>query len=1365
MLRRLQYSRLLFSGFLLFHSVILAAQPSALRFERLNVEEGFVNAGITTIFQDSRGFMWLGGLAGLTRYDGYDAVSYVYDPADSLSIGDHKANVIIESRDSGIWIGAQNGLHYFNREKETFTRFLMEADSHVRSVFGLCEDDSGRLWALTPLGIYILEPHTWAERKLDVPNENEQYRCIHKAKDGTIWVGTTGGLYSARETDQGIQMSPVPVNLPGPGYPQDKTIRTIAENNAGSLWLGVQDGVIRYDPTLEEAVYIPLQAEKSFYVYAIHIGRDGLVWCATVWGLFRIDSKTLGWRRFQSDRNDNNSLISNSIYDIYEDRSGIIWISTKEGINLFKPFTENFRGFPNDYQYEMGGVAQLRGFFEISPGKLLLWEDGQLMIFDWQRGTKTPFPHSPAGNPEAWHSRFLCFFRDNRDRIWMGTEGGVFVFNSTTNQFTHYHRDAAPPFALSSNFIRDIYQDHTGAIWVTTWRGGTNCINAETGEVSHLLDTSAKDSRSHGRTIFEDRNGTVWIGTRGGLFKYDRENKQFIRYHHDPNDSKSISENTAFDLYEDEQGSLWIGTYGGGLNLFDPDSETFTHFTVKDGLPDNNILSIFPDGRGNLWMSTFTSIVKFDPETKTFTGFNHRDGLLNRRFSAFSHYQSPYSGHLIYEGHEGIDIFHPDSLVMDSVPPIVQITDLQLFNRSFPIRRGAEDAKNGDFYLSQSITETKELALPYRMKVITFKFAALHFANPKKNKYAYKLEGFDEGWQDIGNRRTATFTNLPPGKYRFRVKAYSAYGVESENEAALALSILPPWWLTWWAYALYILAALAILYGYLSYQRRRWRLQSELEAQQREAQRLQELDSFKSRLYANITHEFRTPLTVIMGLTEEIPAYHQKEETSRLQQAVELVRRNSARVLQLINQMLGLARIEAGMMDLDMKQGDVIAFLKYLTESHESLAAAKKIALSFEASPAQLVMDYDEEKLYDIFSNLVSNAIKFTGEGGKVSVKAGVHKTSAGEFLALEVSDTGIGIPEDQQERIFERFYQASPSPSSPSGAGAGAGIGLTLVKELVTLLGGKIEVESEPGSGARFTVQLPVSNDAPLRTAGAFLSTVRQAVVPPAKSSMPEPAREEETTDSGLPTLLIVEDSPDIVTYLKSCLEGQYDILAEPNGRLGVGRAIEAVPDIIISDVMMPEMDGFELCEILKNDERTSHIPIVLLTAKATIEDRITGLKRGADAYLPKPFNKEELLVRLEKLVQLRAKLQERYASLAPPSPPEDPALQLEDEFVQKVLRLVEENLNNEHFGGQDIADQIFLSRTQVHRKLKALTGKSTGHFIRTVRLHKARKLLQSGATTVKEAAYDVGFTDPAYFSRVFSEEFGHPPSFFLKS
>lgn len=1038
MLCRLQYSRLLFSGFLLIHAVFLAAQPSNLRFERLNVEEGFVNAGITAIFQDSRGFMWLGGLAGLTRYDGYDAVSYVYDPTDSLSIGDHKANVIIESRSGGLWVGAQNGLNYFDPEKETFTRFLKEVDSHAKSVLGLCEDNSGKIWTVTPLGIYILDPHTRATKKLNAPNENEWYRCIHKGKDGAIWAGTTKGLYKARETDRGIQMLPVPINLLKASYPHNINIHIIAENAAGELWLGARNGVIRYNPTVGEATYISFGEDSSFYVYTIRIDRNGLVWCATTRGLFRIDPKTLGWRRFLSIRNDNNSLISNSIYDIYEDRSGIIWISTTGGINLFKPFTENFRGFPNDYQYEMGGVARLRSFFEISPGKLLLWEDGQLMIFDWQRGTKTPFPYSPAGNPEAWHSRFFCFFRDNKDRIWMGTEGGVFVFDSTSNQFTHYHRDAAPPFALSSNFIRDIYQDHTGAVWVTTWSGGTNCIDAETGEVSLVLDDSMKDLQTHGRTIFEDRNGTVWIGTRGGLFKYDRENKQFIRYHHDPGDPKSMSENTAFDIYEDEYGCLWIGTFGGGLNMFDPYLETFTHYTVKDGLPDNNVLSILPDGKGNLWMSTFKSIVKFDPDKKTFTSFDHKDGLLNQLFSAFSHYQSPYSGHLIYEGTEGIDIFHPDSLEMDSVPPVVQITDLQLFNRSVPIRRGAEEAKNGDFYLSQSITETKELTLPYRMKVVTLKFAALHFANPAKNKYAYMLEGFDEAWQDIGNRRTATFTNLPPGKYRFRVKAYNAYGIESEKEASLNLIIQPPWWLTWWAYLFYILATLAVFYGYLSYQRQRWRAQSELEAQQREARRLQELDSFKSRLYANITHEFRTPLTVIMGLTEEIPAYHQKEETSRLQQAVELVRRNSARVLQLINQMLGLARIEAGMMAVDMMQGDVIAFLKYLTESHESLAAAKNIALSFEAAPSQLVMDYDEEKLYDIFSNLVSNAIKFTGEGGKVSIRISISETPAGKFLVLEVSDTGIGIPEDQLNRIFERFYQVQAPPSPPEGGGLG---------------------------------------------------------------------------------------------------------------------------------------------------------------------------------------------------------------------------------------------------------------------------------------------------------------------------------------
>jgi signal transduction histidine kinase/DNA-binding response OmpR family regulator/streptogramin lyase len=1143
----------------------------------------------------------------------------------------------------------------------------------------------------------------------------------------------------------------------------DVSIYSIIENPTGTLWLGSSIGIIRYDIRKGNAVHFSPGEYNFGTISSIVVARNGMLWWGTKNGLFRFDPGKADWQLFEHNPNDAYSLSSNSIQSIHEDFSGNIWVSTIAGLNVLRPSTEVFNRLPTNHQYEMSSVTQLRSFFEIAPGKLLLWEKTGLMVMDWKEGTRTPFPYKPTQNIDAWNTGVYCFFKDNKDRIWMGTLGGVFVFDPGTKKFTHYHQGSDSPLALSANTIRDICQDRSGAIWIVTWGAGVNVLDEQAGTVSYFLNSQEEKGtlQSNARRVLEDRKGTMWVGTRGGLHKYDRNKKQFTRFHHLPNDPNSMGENTAFDIYEDEKGFLWVGTYGGGLNKFDPVTETFKRYTVKDGLPDNTVFSILPDSRGQLWVSTYAGLAAFDPEKETFTTLDHRDGLLNKQYDAYSYYKSPYSGEHIYEGKQGIDIFHPDSIRPDMNPPVIRFTDFQLFNRSVPIRRNDERNSRDEYYLDRAISETKKIVLPYRMKVMTFEFAALHFANPAKNQYAYQLEGFDEKWQQIGNRRTVTFTNLRPGKYTLRVKASNADGIWNEEGASVEIIIKPPWWLTWWAFALYVLTGVGILYAFFRYRRRRWQMQAEFAAQQREAERLKELDSFKNQLYANFTHEFRTPLTVILGLTDEIPGHHQKQQTDHLHKAVEMVQRNSFRLLQIVNQILDLSKLEAGMLSVNMIQADAVTLLQYLSNSYQSLADAKNITMTFEAEPAGLLMDMDEEKLTTIYSNLLSNAVKFTGEGGRIFVRVSKQEGAGAPTLVLEVSDTGIGIPANKLPHIFERFYQVDAADNTRHGLRleGGTGIGLTLSKELTEMLGGNIEVESEEGRGAIFRVQLPISNDAPLKPEGALFSMAPAAAVP--HSTAVSPAAEPPLSPGeDLPTLLIVEDSPDIITYLRTCLEAQYRILTATNGRLGLEKAIEEVPDLIISDVMMPEMDGFELCETLKNDERTSHVPIILLTARVDAESRLKGLGRGADAYLGKPFNLAELRLQLANLNNLQQKLRARYQNLALPPPTKDPALQIEDEFVAKARRAVDDHLDDSDFSVEDLCRILRVSRTQLHNKLKALTGRSATAFIRLPRLERARELLRSPDLNISEIAYKVGFNDPNYFSRCYQYEFGKSPS-----
>ncbi|MBX2927672.1 MAG: response regulator [Saprospiraceae bacterium] len=1354
----LPYRRLSTAFLFLWGMTASTAQQSNLRVERLGVEQGIPMGQVNVVMQDSKGFIWTGGLSGLTRYDGYEVIHYVNDAKDTGSIGDNKVQSISEALGgAGLWIVTQNGLNYFDRDSETFTRFLQEESSEVssgrKSILSICEIQPGILWVIADDEIEVFDSHNRLSKKLALADESGWMQCLHKGPTDTIWIGTSRGLLKANSKSKNVEK----VTLAGID-PADLSIHSITENPAGTLWLGSNNGIIRYDIRKGSAVHFSPGEYNFGTESSIVAARNGLLWWGTQSGLFRFDPGKGDWQRFQQNSNDAYSLSSSSIRSVHEDFSGNIWVSTIAGLNVLRPSTMVFKRFSSNYQYEMSSVMELRSFFEISPGKMLLWEKTGLTVFDWTEGTRTPFPYKPVQNIDAWNTGVYCFFKDNKDRIWMGTLAGVFVFDPVTKKFTHYHNGPDSPLVLSGNIIRDICQDRSGAIWIAIWSAGVNVLDEQAGTVSHFLNSRKEKAtlQNNARRVFQDRKGAMWVGTRGGLHKYDRDKKQFTRFRHDPNDPNSMGENTAFDIYEDERGFLWVGTYGGGLNKFDPVAKTFKRYTVKDGLPDNTVFSILPDKRGQLWVSTYAGLAAFDPEKETFKTLDYRDGVLNKQYDAYSYYKSPYSGEHIYEGKQGIDIFHPDSIRPDMTPPVVRFSGFQLFNRSVPIRRDGRRNSRDEYYLDRSISETKKLVIPYRMKVMTFEFAALHFANPAKNQYAYRLEGFDKDWQHIGNRRSVTFTNLRPGQYTLRVKASNADGIWNEEGAAMEIVITPPWWLTWWAFGLYMLTTAALFYAYFQYRRRRWQIQSELAAQQREAQRLQELDKFKTQLYANFTHEFRTPLTVILGLADEIPAQHEKQETGRLHKAVEMVRRNSFRLLQIVNQILDLSKLEAGMLRVNMIQADAVALLRYLSDSYQSLADAKNITLTFEAAPAYLLMDIDEEKLTTIYSNLLSNAVKFTDEGGSISIKVSKQEGVGAPLLVMEVCDTGIGIPEEKLPHVFERFYQVNDSDNSRHGLRleGGTGIGLTLSKELAELLGGTIEAESEEGRGACFRVQLPVSNKAPLQPEGALFSV---APVPAGRAVVS--AAEPPLSPDDLPTLLIVEDSPDIITYLRTCLEEQYRILTATNGRRGLETAIEKVPDLIISDVMMPEMDGFQLCETLKNDERTSHIPIALLTARVDAESRLKGLGRGADAYLGKPFNLEELKLQLANLNSLQQKLRARYQNLAPPPPTEDPALQIEDEFVAKARQAVYDHLDDADFSVEHLMHMLGVSRTQLHNKLKALTGRSATGFIRFVRLQHARELLRTTQKTVAEVAYATGFNSPGYFTRRYQEEFGELP------
>jgi signal transduction histidine kinase/DNA-binding response OmpR family regulator len=763
------------------------------------------------------------------------------------------------------------------------------------------------------------------------------------------------------------------------------------------------------------------------------------------------------------------------------------------------------------------------------------------------------------------------------------------------------------------------------------------------------------------------------------------------------------------------------------------------------------IKRILEDGRGNLWMSTSKDgIYKFNPKTGELHTYDVFDGLQGNEFLAAG--LKSTSGEMYFGGKNGITVFHPDSIRSNQNPPPVAINGFKVFDKPRPI--------------------SAELTLPYRDNFFSFDFVALSYAFPSRNQYAYQLEGVDQNWVPAGTRRYVSYTNLDPGTYVFRVKAANHDGVWNTTGASVKILITPPWWRTIWAYLLYVGLFLGMIVALRQYTISQERLKNNLLLSSLESKKLVELDQLKSRFFTSISHELRTPLTLILSPLERNLASGNKGWFGESE--VRLMYRNARRLLELINQLLDISKLEAGKMQLEALTGEMMSFLKSKVDFFHSMAESKGISLRFSSHPETLFTRFDQDKLDKIVSNLLSNALKFTPLGGEVEVRVWIRmapeSTIAPQWLILEVDDTGIGIPDDQLDKIFDRFYQVD---SSHTKAFEGTGIGLALTKELVGLHQGNIRISSSLGKGTCFTVELPLQEiwNAP-EMDGIPLTNISLSEGETVRLDSSMLATQPEVpSDKQAPLLLVVEDNADLRTYIRNIFQTRYRVVEARQGAEGLQMALETIPDLIISDWMMPVMDGVELCHQLKNDERTSHVPLILLTAKVTVQSKLEGLETGADDYITKPFHTEELFVRVKNLIEQRKKLRERWsqafthlpaAALAQDShPPSAPKLSaVDDKFLQRVIQVIEAHLSDAEFSIEKLEKEVGMSHANLNRKLKALTNQSPSEFLRHYRLRRAAQLLLQGRNNVSEVAYGVGFMHMSYFTRSFRQLYKMSPS-----
>ncbi|HSR52645.1 MAG TPA: two-component regulator propeller domain-containing protein [Acidobacteriota bacterium] len=1322
---------------------------------------------VNTILRDRTGFLWLGTTNGLLRYDGYGFKAYRHDPDDDRSISGNHVWSICEDLNGDLWIGTSGrGLSRYVRREDRFQRYTHDPKA------------AGSLGG------------------------EEEVPWIHRDRRGRLWIALWEDGLDRYDRDTG-RFAHYPIALEYAEGAPGSSVHRILEDHTGVLWLGTAHGLVRLHPDqnrLKLYRHDPANPKSlgGDVIYALHEDGRGRLWVGSRGGgLSLYDRDTDSFTVYTHDPRDASSVSGNLVTAIAQDQRGNLWVGTSEsGLNRFDLDTEEFTRFAANPSAS-GSIRSNRIVSLHVDERGILWIGYLAEGLGRYHPGRRKFAHYRPGEGTAANVSEVSALLERKDgSVWVGTSGGgLTVYDADGRVYRSYRHRLEDSRGLSSNFISALAEDATGNLWIGTDEGGLmrmapaqerfRCIACERGNrINALLPdrdgqlwigtdgdavriydpalnsfrltrsdpASPFSSLLHVWAFCEDRNGDIWIGVWGeGACHYRKATDRLQCFKHDPKDPSSISSDLVISIAEDGQGTTWFGTWGEGLNSLPPGGRRFTRYTSADGLPQDTVVGILADPAGRVWVSTLDGLARYDPDSDRWKGFSRGDGLQSEEYRTGSYHRGP-SGRLYFGGVNGFNAFFPDEVGENrNVPPIV-VTSARVLDRTIPPSL-LEAAGEG----------TPEIRLRYDQNFISFEFSALDFTEPQENQYVYRLEGLDRDWVTSGGNRLARYTDLSPGRYVFRVKGSNNDGVWNEEGTSIRLTITPPPWKTWWAYVLYVLAGGALLYAGRRYELNRLGLAHELRLKRLEARKLLELDRLKSRFFADVSHELRTPLTLILG-----PLQSLLEGTggSDVKTLYSRMARNAERLLKLINELLDLSKLDAGAMALDPGSHDLVEVVRSVAAMFDSQAEARKVRLRTSLPKLPLIALVDRNKLEKAFSNLISNALKFTPSGGSVEVsirtlaEGGENGNSAGERILVSVRDSGAGIPAHLLERVFDRFYQEEDAVGARQ---PGTGIGLALSKELVELHGGRIEVESEPAKGSCFTVTLPRRQAATPELAAAAGTVEAKRAVDSTRlaqlSEVPTGARPRKRSGAR-PLLLVVEDHSDMRRYISGILRPEFRIVEAGDGEAGLEKAFDKVPDLVISDVAMPAMDGFAFCRRLKGDVRSSHIPVILLTARADEQSRVEGLELGADDYLVKPFSAAELSARVRNLIETRRRLRERFRNEVALDPGAVAITTTDRLFLKRALKLIRENLSDSDFKVDRFARHFKLSRMQLHRKLKALTGRPAGEFIRHVRLRAAARMLVQGKYTVTEVAYEVGFNNLSYFARCFRRQYGVPPS-----
>ncbi|RFS19282.1 response regulator [Chitinophaga silvatica] len=1341
------------------YSSVLFAQTYPQQFESIDHRRGLSSNQINCIAKDASGFVWFGTLAGLNRFDGYTFRVFRHKPGDTTTVGDDFINQIVPGPHQMLWVQTPNGWNIYDPGKENF---IVHLQQHLAAMqlpneefSAIVPDAEGCYWFIVSgKGAYRYNPST--RKSIHFTKVNGQLYSDHVSAlstdhRGNIWIAYTEGVLDQfnKNANQLIHRTTGIALLTGAAEIDYKMF--IDPDN--DVWLykaGQMKGLFYFQSATGKMQMWqkdkgPLRLNNDI-INGITVDNNNRIWIATDHGGVNIIDKKNGQINYvlHSEREEK-SLAQNSINAIYKDDAGIIWLgSFKKGVNYYHESSPHFPLFQHHPNLPSLPFNDVNRFVEDHLGNLWIGTNGGgLLYYDRAKNTFKRYLYDPAGG-----NVIVSLLIDRQGKLWIGTYyGGLYSYDG--RQFTNYRHQQNDPNSLADDRIWELYEDSNGVLWVGTLSEGVLSLDRKTGKFTRYKPSGNKSN--YIAAIMEDKQSNIWLGTSSGIDVLDKHASLLRHFEHIENDKASLSNNIVTAMVQDSRGLTWIAT-NDGLNWYNPATKTFNAFRQEEGLPDNVILTLLEDDDKQLWVSTpnglsrITVTMKAGIPTLKFRNFDETDGLQGRQFNENAALKTK-NGELVFGGANGFNIFKPTEFGEHSLPPKVILTGLQLFNQEVQIGK----PYNGRIVLPESIAHTKELVLKYNQNIFAVEFAALGYLNAHKTRYAYRLEGFSDDWLVTdGNIRKATFTNLNPGKYTLLVKAAGENGDWSTTPLALNIRILPPWWLTEVAIASYIILLIAsFVFGrYLIL--RRAKANFRIQRERQEARQLHELDMMKIRFFTNVSHEFRTPLSLIISPIEKMLSKAGQNED---QQQFKLIHRNARRLLILVNQLLDFRKLEEQELKLHKSGGDIIGFIREAVLSFSDLAENKGMKFTFSSNCEQLFTAFDHDKIERVVFNLLSNAFKFTFSGGSIDVLLTLKKEAGSQALEISVKDTGIGISKDKQEQIFERFFQ-SALPNSL--LNQGSGIGLSITKEFVRLHGGTISVSSELNVGSCFTVSLPVN---PISEINILTEEIKVS------ASVTKPAEVRKPVKGKLKTILLVEDNEDFRFYIKDNLKEHFNIIEAGDGKAGWQKALSEHPDLIVSDISMPEMNGIDLCRKIREDSRTHFIPLILLTAMAGEQQQLEGLQTGASDYITKPFNAEILISKISNLLSQQEAIRKTYQKQVKveASVPEKPEVSSEEDFVKRALAYIEQNIGNADLSVEDLSKEMCMSRAALYKKMFSLTGQAPAEFIRNIRLQRALHLLEQGGTTVAEVAYQVGFNNPKYFARYFKEVYHVLPSTYL--